>query len=196
MLRRKSGWRLRHRRWPKRSDWFRLFTCSRTCGGGLRGGPLWEKQEVIHSQTYFHSGVDKDQSVQSCMRATCRWQQKDKDQMWHISHGLPNLRALLAHINHLMSSRVTWLALNEISRQCQTAEGYLLRVQTCQLGQQEAAALCNRLFCGCSSQMTLKCKNLLFFSLRDLKFTINHLCARLLIRQGTLRIGIITEKIS
>lgn len=44
--------------------------------------------------------------------------------------------------------------------------------------------------------MTLKCKNLLFFSLGDLKLTINHLCACLLIRQGTLRIGIITEKIS
>lgn len=50
MLRRKSGWRLRHRRWPKRRDWFRLFTCSRTCGGGLRGGPLPQKQEVNHRQ--------------------------------------------------------------------------------------------------------------------------------------------------
>lgn len=44
--------------------------------------------------------------------------------------------------------------------------------------------------------MTLKCKNLLFFPLGDLKLTINHLCACLLIRQGTLRIGVITEKTS
>lgn len=86
--------------------------------------------------------------------------------------------------------------LTRISWWYQNAESYLLRVQTCQLGQQEAAAFCNCLFCGCSCQMTLKCKNLLFFSLGDLKFTINHLCACLLIRQGTLRIGIVTEKIS
>lgn len=46
MLRRKSGWRLRQRRWPKRSDWFRLFTCSRTCGGGLRGGPLSSRSKT------------------------------------------------------------------------------------------------------------------------------------------------------
>lgn len=44
--------------------------------------------------------------------------------------------------------------------------------------------------------MTLKCKDLLFFPLGDLKLTINHLCACLLIRQGTLRIGVITEKTS
>lgn len=94
-------------------------------------------------------------------------------------------------------SRVSWLVLlSGISWWYQYAEGYLLRVQTCQLGEQEAAAFCNCLFRGCSCQMTLKCKNLLFFSLGDLKFTINHLCARLLIRQGTLRIGIITEKVS
>lgn len=40
ILRRKSGFRLRQRRWPKCRDWLRLFTCSWTCGGGRRGGPL------------------------------------------------------------------------------------------------------------------------------------------------------------
>lgn len=44
--------------------------------------------------------------------------------------------------------------------------------------------------------MTLKCKDFLFFSLGDLKLTVNHLCACLFIRQGTLRIGIIAEKTS
>lgn len=77
MLRRKSGWRLRHRRWPKRSDWFRLFTCSRTCGGGLRGGPLSTRSEQRRSENRenwtdkfhkklftdkarFHSGTNED----------------------------------------------------------------------------------------------------------------------------------------
>lgn len=56
MLSRKSGLRLRHSRCPKRSDWFRLFSCSWMCGGGLRGGPLsWCTHRntcIVQSQQY------------------------------------------------------------------------------------------------------------------------------------------------
>lgn len=51
MLSRKSGLRLRQRRCPRRRDWLRVFTCSWTCGGGRRGGPLKKKKKKITGVT-------------------------------------------------------------------------------------------------------------------------------------------------
>lgn len=58
MLRRKSGLRLRHRRCPRRRDWFRLFTWSWTWGGGRRGGPLILNRSKTVKKKYFCLKLD------------------------------------------------------------------------------------------------------------------------------------------
>lgn len=40
MSNRKSGWRLRHSKWPIRCVEFRDCSCSKTSCGGFRGGPV------------------------------------------------------------------------------------------------------------------------------------------------------------
>jgi hypothetical protein len=61
MLSRKSGFRLRQSRWPRRRDVFRVFICSWTEGGGRRGGPLEERKT--------HKTIEinvKEETLESC----------------------------------------------------------------------------------------------------------------------------------
>lgn len=56
MSNRKSGWRLRHSKWPIRCVEFRDCSCSKTSCGGFRGGPVGSivisyKEQVIKENT-------------------------------------------------------------------------------------------------------------------------------------------------
>ena len=68
----------------------------------------------------------------------------------------------------------------------------LLWIQTGKLRQKQAVALCDGLFGGGCCQVALKGQDLLFLSLGDLQLPVDHLRLRVLVRNGTGRVGIVT----
>lgn len=71
ILRRKSGFRLRHSRCPRRRDWLRPFTCSRMWGGGRRGGPLEAQGTQVCQKAFRHSGAEGGATAPSENSPSC-----------------------------------------------------------------------------------------------------------------------------
>jgi len=70
--------------------------------------------------------------------------------------------------------------------------GLLLWIQTGELRQQQAVALCDGLFGGGCSQVALKGQDILFLSLGDLQLPVDHLRLCVLVRNGAWRVAVVT----